>query len=276
MNKDVLEQNVETLIETGGEPPRISDAARTRIRAELVHEFGVVAARRSQVRVRAIALGLAATVAAVMLIGRLIGHPPAKPASTTLADGSTYIAQRGAKVAILGPRHVRVDGAVLLDVAPGKGTFVVDTAHGRIEVLGTRFLVEGSAERTLTAVVRGEVKLVSERKFAPGRALLTGGLSMSKTKEREVERRSDTTEPVLYVFRRRGAPWLLGQYHANYSALGASLQPTAIANFAATVERLRALAPTAFSDDRLLQRRTTTDDLDLLAHILAHAHAAAW
>ena len=50
MNKDVLEQNVETLIETGGEPPRISDAARTRIRAELVHKFGVVHAHRSPVR----------------------------------------------------------------------------------------------------------------------------------------------------------------------------------------------------------------------------------
>ena len=49
---------------------------------------------------------------------------------------------------MLGPRRVRVEGAALLDVAPGKGTFVVETARGRIEVLGTRFLVEADAART--------------------------------------------------------------------------------------------------------------------------------
>jgi tetratricopeptide (TPR) repeat protein len=155
---DILEQNVETLIETGGEPPRISDAARTRIRAELVHKFGVVEVRRSPVR--AIAIGLAATLALVLLLGRFIGHRPAP--SQTLADGSTFIAHPGAKVVVVGPRHVRVEGQVLLDVTPGKGTFVVDTARGRIEVLGTRFLVDGEAERTLAAVVRGEVKLASD------------------------------------------------------------------------------------------------------------------
>jgi len=64
-------------------------------------------------------------------------------------------------VRVLGPRHIRVDGAALLDVAPGKGTFVVDTARGTIEVLGTKFLVDGQADRTTAAVVRGEVKLAS-------------------------------------------------------------------------------------------------------------------
>ena len=48
MKKDVLEQNVETLIETGGEPPRIGDAARARIRAELVaHVCASAQVRRS-------------------------------------------------------------------------------------------------------------------------------------------------------------------------------------------------------------------------------------
>jgi ferric-dicitrate binding protein FerR (iron transport regulator) len=160
MSKDVLEQNVETLIESGGEPPRISDSARTRIRAELVHKFGVIEPRRSPLR--AVAIGLAATVAFVLLLGRFIGRDPLPPQSQTLADGSTFVAQPGAKVVVVGPRHVRVEGAALLDVARGKGAFVVDTARGRIEVLGTRFLVDGEAERTLTAVVRGEVKLVSD------------------------------------------------------------------------------------------------------------------
>ncbi|MGN6111132.1 MAG: VIT domain-containing protein, partial [Kofleriaceae bacterium] len=39
--------------------------------------------------------------------------------------------------------------------------FVVETTRGEIEVLGTRFLVEASAERTTAAVVRGAVALAS-------------------------------------------------------------------------------------------------------------------
>jgi len=161
MKKDVLEQNVETLIETGGEPPRIGDGARTRIRADLVHTFAVAQVPRS--RARPIALGLVAAAAAVVILGLVVGPRP-RPLTRVdhaLADGSTYLADTGGKVTVLGPRHVRVEGTALLDVAPGKGTFVVETPHGRIEVLGTRFLVEGDAARTLTAVIRGEVRLAS-------------------------------------------------------------------------------------------------------------------
>ena len=94
------------------------------------------------------------------------GDAPATPPDehdtvAKLDDGSTFITDAGAHVSVLGPRHVRVDGAALLDVAPGQGTFIVETARGRIEVLGTRFLVDGETDKTTTAVVRGTVKLVS-------------------------------------------------------------------------------------------------------------------
>lgn len=134
----------------------------------------------------------------------------------------------------------------------------------------------------ITALVRAthrtearDVKVVSERTFDAGRAILTGGLSMSKNVKREVVTRTDESEPVLYLFRRGGPPWLLGQYRANYDGLGAELQPTAIANFVTTVARLRARAPRAHVDDRLLARRTTTAELDLLAHLLVAGLAQA-
>lgn len=159
MSKDVLQKNVETLIESGGEPPRIDDGARTRIRAQLVHRFGEVPAPRSHVR--AIVLGLTATALAIFALVIVLRHRSPVVHGDALADGSTYVADDGSRVTVLGPRHVRVEGRVLLDVTPGKGAFVVETAQGRVEVLGTRFVVEGSSARTLTAVIRGEVKLVS-------------------------------------------------------------------------------------------------------------------
>ncbi len=161
MSKDVLEKNVETLIESGGEPPRIDDAARTRIRAQLVHRFGEVPVPRSHVR--AIVLGLTATALAIVALVIVLRHrsQPRVVTGEALADGSTYVVDDGSRLTVLGPRHVRVEGRALLDVMPGKGTFVVETAQGRVEVLGTRFVVEGGSARTLTAVIRGEVKLVS-------------------------------------------------------------------------------------------------------------------
>ncbi len=163
----VLERNVETLLESGGEAPVLTDAARSRIRAHLIARHGKDAPARSLRRpLFAIGLGLAATAAAALIITRVVGDD----ASGVVADGdvhkaedgTTWITEPGAKVTVLGERRVRVEGAALLDVAPGKGTFVVETARGKIEVLGTRFLVDASAERTTTAVVRGQVMLASE------------------------------------------------------------------------------------------------------------------
>ena len=159
MSKDVLEKNVETLIESGGEPPRMDQVTRVKMRAELVHRFGAVPAPRSYVR--AIVLGLTATALAIFALVVVLRHKSPVVHGDALADGSTYVADEGSRVTVLGPRHVRVEGRAMLDVTPGKGTFVVETAQGRVEVLGTRFVVEGGSARTLTAVIRGEVKLVS-------------------------------------------------------------------------------------------------------------------
>ncbi|MEO6771402.1 MAG: VIT domain-containing protein [Kofleriaceae bacterium] len=188
-SKDVLEHNVRGLIESGGESPRMAAAARGRIREQLVAKFAAPAvadrtdsstlpaqARRARVPRFALGAGLVATAAVAAIALHFAGGHGAGVAAIgdgahTLADGTTYIARPGATVAVLGPREVRVTGAVLLDVVPGKGTFVVDTARGRIEVLGTRFVVDGAPDQTSAAVVRGEVKLAS----ASGEVVLHAG-----------------------------------------------------------------------------------------------------
>jgi len=172
----VLERNVETLLETGGEAPKITDEARSRIRANLLARHGKDAPARSlRVPLFAIGFGLAATAAAALIITRVAGDDAksviADGAVHKAPDGSTWIPAPGGTVTVLGERRVRIEGAALLDVAPGKGTFIVETARGRIEVLGTRFLVDASAERTTAAVVRGQVKLAS----SDGNVLLHAG-----------------------------------------------------------------------------------------------------
>ncbi len=164
-DRDVLETNVSQLLEGGGSPPKIADAARTRIRAELVARHGVVAPTRRPLF--AVGAGLAVAAGAALIVTRVVGGgvgdgPVVAPDTGKLADGSTWIVEPGADVTVIGPRHVRVTGAALLDVAPGKGTFVVETRQGRIEVLGTRFMVQADDGQTTTAVVRGQVRLVGD------------------------------------------------------------------------------------------------------------------
>ncbi|HUJ62795.1 MAG TPA: VIT domain-containing protein, partial [Kofleriaceae bacterium] len=159
---DVLEHNVSSLLESGGEPPRIADAARARIRDELIARHTAPPQRRLARRLAFAGLGLAAAAAVLALVFVRGGKPAPIAAPGALADGTTFVAEPGARVTVLGPRHVRVEGEALLDVVPGKGPFVVETARGRIEVLGTRFVVDGELDRTLAAVVRGEVKLATD------------------------------------------------------------------------------------------------------------------
>ncbi|HEY0253246.1 MAG TPA: VIT domain-containing protein, partial [Kofleriaceae bacterium] len=168
-DKDILERNVSTLLESGGDAPKLNDLSRARMREALVAKFGVD--RPAPVPVtshKRLVLGLGLGLAAAAAIAFVATRPRHETVETTamveqkLADGTTYIAEAGAKVSVLGPRKIRLAGTVLLDVVPGKGTFTVETERGTISVLGTRFVAEATAEQTSAAVVRGEVKLASQ------------------------------------------------------------------------------------------------------------------
>jgi hypothetical protein len=115
---------------------------------------------------------------------------------------------------------------------------------------------------------------VTEKKLDLTRLVATGGLVRNKKTTREVITRVDETEPVLFLFRKSGAaPWILREQGTHYEALGARLAPTAAPNFLRTVEELRARAPAARYDERLVSRRgiASSQDLDLLAHLVARS-----
>jgi hypothetical protein len=111
---------------------------------------------------------------------------------------------------------------------------------------------------------------VKEKQLSIGRAIATGGLVMRKTTTRDVTTRNEDTEPVLYLFRASGEPaWILRERGTHFGALGARLSQMSSQNFATTVEVLRSRAPHARFDDRLLARKPSFEDVDLLAHLIA-------
>ncbi len=201
----------------------------------------------------------------------------------------------------LGKLRARGHDAVACDTA------AVVASEAMHEVRGFRFdedaLVSlnqnGSSERLpwteIIALVRAmhrvsgaTIEKTRERKFDLGRAVVTQGLSVSKTVIKETVSESAQREPVLYLFRREGAPWLATETRGRYEGLGPDLRPGRLENFNTLVRRIRERAPQAPFDERLVQVRAGGDraqsdflgaqtgasnasSVDLLAHLVAMA-----
>ncbi len=141
---------------------------------------------------------------------------------------------------------------------------------------------------TESAAAVGERK----RKLSASRALLTGGMMITKSVSSKRQSSSEESAQVLYIFRRSfTAPLLLEEHHLHYQSLGERMGRTRGENFGVTVDLLRSLAPGAFYDDRLVSGRarssfaglagtatqavvvtSNTNPTDLAAHLLAMAH----
>jgi len=130
----------------------------------------------------------------------------------------------------------------------------------------------------------------SERKFSAGRAMLTGGLVLTKKETTSTVARSSERHEVLYLFRRSGGPWLLPDSGPHYDWLGARKAATERANFLTVIDLLRERAPHVVYDDRLVGRkipermyqtavggsqserkveRSSASGVDIIAHLLA-------
>jgi hypothetical protein len=170
--------------------------------------------------------------------------------------------------------------------------FRMDPDGYRTEEAPNEFLPYGDVLAIVRATHRMSTAsrtVTKERSFSAGRALLSGGIVMTKTTTRETKTASDDREHVVYLFRRGGErPWIMRQDQAKYHALGAQMQPTNALNFPLVVTRMRESSPTAKFDVRLVAAKripernvslastqtgvvvtSFTYGIDLLAHILA-------
>jgi hypothetical protein len=155
----------------------------------------------------------------------------------------------------------------------------------------------GTSERLPWADVRCAVKAVhqvsaqsvsvtSERKFDLGRAVMTQGLVMTKENKKETASAVAQREPVLYLFRKTGSPWLLTESQGRYGALGPLVRPTRLENFSTLLRLIRERVPQVPWDERLVavkvRAETLTSDfrghqtgssnassVDLFAHVIA-------
>ncbi|WP_248344535.1 hypothetical protein [Anaeromyxobacter paludicola] len=91
------------------------------------------------------------------------------------------------------------------------------------------------------------------RSFSVGLAVATGGLRMTRQTEKTVRSSEETAEQVILVYARDGRCFLVSEHRLDVSCLGPGLHPSSAANMAEVARLLRARAPAAFHDDRLLR-----------------------
>jgi hypothetical protein len=92
----------------------------------------------------------------------------------------------------------------------------------------------------------------SDRRFAVGKALLSGGLLLTRKVERTSVKISESQEAFLLIQRTDGEPDIMVyERRVNYEFLGPALLPSSRANFDLVCRHLCALAPTVSTDDRV-------------------------
>jgi len=108
----------------------------------------------------------------------------------------TYYLQRGAELALLlEESRTRVQlakGETFFDVTPGQGLFVVEAAHGRVTVKGTRFLVTTDKADTEVVLQKGAVDFTAADQtvvLSPGEQSAASGRAPSAPQKADLAKR---------------------------------------------------------------------------------------
>ncbi len=152
----------------------------------------------------------------------------------------------------------------------------IDAGGGEHEVPWSAIEAIQRGNRTHTH--KTEEKTVTH-KFAAGRAVLSGGLILTRKEEIVTVKKTETSEPFALLQRGDGeTDVMLYERGMDYRTLGRDMQPSSRANLEALVRRLRAAAPAAIYDERVARPGFVTalpsssvDPVDLGLHLVSLA-----
>ncbi len=91
------------------------------------------------------------------------------------------------------------------------------------------------------------------KRFSLGTAIVTGGLSLTRTSTKTVRSSEEAMEQVILVYARGGRAATLAENQLDFSCLGAGMQPSSTGNMLELARILRERAKGAFYDERLLR-----------------------
>lgn len=131
-----------------------------------------------------------------------------------------------------------------------------DHAHQRAEVQASEVYA------LIHAMVLGDQRTTKEQtstSFSAARAVLTGGLVMSRKSTTTTRSTDSAAEERIYLFRQNAAGWadpmVFCQHQLRYTGLGAAMGNSSYESFATLTGRLRGFCPGAYYDDQLRTSR---------------------
>lgn len=154
-----------------------------------------------------------------------------------ISDEENTSAQKGFPV-----RTFRFNEHTLHAESRQKETLAVDYQKIFLIIRGMGMKQETSTETT------------TEQKFDIGKAILTGGLIMSKTVKTTEQKITEEREGFLFVYAEGILPLVFREGALDYSSLGPALQPSRLANFTTLLAEIRRRSPQARFDDRLISK----------------------
>lgn len=212
-------------------------------------------------------------------LGRLPDHPTAISRAAQLAglapsDGARILAGTFPRVLL----RAAADPDALVSTLAGEGFLAwasdpaqIPTDAGRIIVRGLTWSVDGflaqdaqgaahicpfAAVRLLQRGARThastQVETTTKRQLNLGRALLSGGMMLTKKVTTTTEHTTHAKEPFLLVQRGDGAPDLMVYEHRmSYQCLGTEMAHATLANLGLLAARFQMQCPQAPLDDRV-------------------------
>jgi hypothetical protein len=209
----------------------------------------------------ALAVRLAAVLGRTLLEARSrVSEPAGGPAvlatfgaAGPAEDYAEELRSRGFNVVIMPPAAVETEEQRLIvrSFELGPDSLKAQPRHGEtVEIPWpeVRLLLRG-----IVRVQHKRTKTVERRELSLGRAVLTGGLMV--TKAVKSSKNEVLTENLgflhLYPHPRIGPPLVFRQEDLNYAGLGPGLEPSVAANFNRLIGALRRASPRAVYDDRL-------------------------
>ena len=137
------------------------------------------------------------------------------------------------------------------------------------------------AWRQINLIVRGKARIETsttevrrDKRFSAARAVATGGMVRRKKVRSESTKTETEHEGFIHVYG-PGSVIVLREGELEYRGLGKGLQPTRSANFLALIKLLRAQAPDAPFDERLLRHAGLVQILGPGLEPTSHTHLAS-
>jgi hypothetical protein len=167
---------------------------------------------------------------------------------------SRFLREKGIQTVVLDPERIETDSRRFLVRSFAFGCEGVEVISRLGEALEIPFADVDLILRGTAINQQTELETVREKKFSLGRAVMSGGLVMTKATKTTQESTSEKRENFLQIYAGALPPIVFRESALLYDSLGPVMKQSRQLNFNFVAQELKENCPAAVFDDRLMTR----------------------